>query len=663
MSAKYVLGIDLGTTNCVLAYAPLDAQNPQGEQGTRVSQSTRGSQAQVEILQIPQLVAASTIESDNSLPSFLYLATEHEIASGAFDLPWASGQRYAVGQFARQQGADVPQRTVAAAKSWLCHRQVDRRQPILPPVLADSPPGEVEQISPVTAAQRYLEHLLTAWNTQFPQAPVAEQIVVLTVPASFDAAARELTREAALAAGLPADLVLLEEPQAAVYSWLGERGESWRKDLTEGDRLLVCDIGGGTTDLTLVDVAAEQGELELRRLAVGDHLLVGGDNMDLALAHQVAELFAQQGVQLDAWQSVALWHACRDAKEVLLGANAPDSHRVSVLGRGSKLIGGTVSVEVPRSMVTELLLNGFFPHCALTDKPQRNRASGFQELGLPFEADAAITRHLAAFLTSQPSESTAAAAPTHVLFNGGVFQAQQLRSHVLSLLGSWSDTSKKVCELPGHRDLDFAVARGAAYYGWSKQHGGVRIRGGTARSYYVGIETAGLAIPGAPRPLRALCVVPFGMEEGSEVNVPSGEIGLVLGEQATFRFFSSAVRHQDQAGDLLPASAINSPSNRNSESPEQQLFETDSLETVLAAKQPSGNEESNGNATGNTGEDRLSNPGQESQPLEETYVPVKFRSHITELGVFELWCVSTTSDRKWKLEFSIREEGQEGTAK
>lgn len=602
MTAKFVIGIDLGTTNCVLAYAPLEAETPR-----------------VELLKIPQLVAASTVDARESLPSFLYLAAEHEAESGGYDLPWAEGRRFAVGDFARRQGADVPQRTVAAAKSWLCHSRVDRRQPILPP----GAPAEVDQVSPVTASQRYLEHLLAAWNARFPEAPAAEQIIVLTVPASFDAAARELTREAALAAGLPAELVLLEEPQAAVYSWLTGRGDEWRKDLTAGDRLLVCDIGGGTTDLTLVDVADDGGELELRRLAVGDHLLVGGDNMDLALAHQVAGLFAEQGVKLDAWQSVALWHACRDAKEALLATDAPDSHRVSVLGRGSKVIGGTVSVDVPREMVTTLMLNGFFPACGMSEKPQRQRSSGFQEIGLPFEADAAITRHLAAFLTSQASDTNPegkdnAVAPTHVLFNGGVFKADPLRAHVLGILGQWSQAEEGVRELPGHRDLDFAVARGAAAYGWSKQRGGVRIRGGTARSYYVGIETSGLAIPGAPRPLRALCVVPFGMEEGTQVDVPSAEIGLVLGEPANFRFFSSAVRRQDRTGALLPAID------------EVELTESDSLEAVLAA----------------------------SENEDDTYVPVKFQSRITELGVFELWCVSPSSDQRWKLEFSIREDGQ-----
>jgi hypothetical protein len=597
MTAKYVLGIDLGTTNSVVAYAPLDAKSPE-----------------IELVEIPQLVAANTVEGQHSLPSFLYSAPEHEAASGTLDLPWDSGRRFAVGEFARRQGAELPERTVVAAKSWLAHSRIDRRQPILP----YGAPAEVDKVSPVTASQRYLEHLVAAWDQTHPDAPAAQQLVVITVPASFDAAARELTREAALAAGLPTEFVLLEEPQAAVYSWLSARGHHWRKDLSAGDQLLVCDIGGGTTDLTLIDVAEQHGELELRRLAVGDHLLVGGDNMDLAIAHRVAELFAERGVKLNAWQSVSLWHSCRDAKESLLGSSTSETYPVSVLGRGSKLIGGTVTVDVPRSLVTDLLVGGFFPECKLADKPQRGRQSGFQEIGLPFESDVAITRHLASFLATQSRSSGEAAAPTHVLFNGGVFKADVLRSRVLAALGEWFADAGSPSELPGQRDLEYAVARGAAFYGWTKQHGGMRIRGGTARSYYVGIETAGLAIPGAPRPLRALCVVPFGMEEGTSADVPSGEIGLVLGEPASFRFFSSNVRQSDRPGDVLPE--IN----------DEELAETDSLETLLEA----GSEEP------------------------ETYVPVKFQSCITELGVFELWCVSTTSDRRWKLEFSIRDENE-----
>src|SRR4029079_7743551 len=286
------------------------------------------------------------------------------------------------------------------AKSWLCNSRVDRHQSILP----WGAPADVPKVSPVMASRRYLEHLVAAWEHAHPQAPLAEQQVILTVPASFDAAARELTREAALAAGLPENLVLLEEPQAAVYSWLTVMGDQWRKALKVGDTLLVCDVGGGTTDLTLVGVAEEGGELMLRRIAVGDHLLVGGDNMDLALAHFMAGKFGEKGVKLDPWQSVSLWHSCRTAKETLLSEGGPKKHPLSVLGRGSKLIGGTVTIDVDRKHASELLLEGFFPTAAATDRPARRRQSGFQEIGLPFESDTGITRHLAAFLSAHGSD-------------------------------------------------------------------------------------------------------------------------------------------------------------------------------------------------------------------------------------------------------------------
>lgn len=597
MSAKYIVGIDLGTTNSVLAYTPLDVERPR-----------------VELLAVPQLVAAGTIESRTTLASFTYLAAAHELGAGGLDTPWSQNRDYAVGEIARRQSADAPERTVGGAKSWLCHSRVDRHQPILPWGASD----KVAKISPVTASRRYLEHLLAAWELALPDAPIRDQHVVLTVPASFDAAARELTREAALAAGCPANFVLLEEPQAAIYAWLDTMGDRWRRALKVGDLLLVCDVGGGTTDLTLVGVAEEQGELVLRRVAVGDHLLVGGDNMDLALAHWVAKQFGEKGVKLDPWQSVSLWHSCRAAKETLLAVDGPKKHPIAVLGRGSKLIGGTVSVDVERQQVTELLVEGFFPRCAATDRPARRRVSGFQEIGLPFETDTGITRHVAAFLQAQGNES-GPASPTHLLFNGGVFKADPLRGRLLETLGAWAGKGRHPKVLEGEHDLDYAVARGAAYYGWTKQRGGVRIRGGTARSYYVGIESAGLAIPGAPRPLRALCVVPFGMEEGTEVEVPSNEIGLVVGEPAHFRFFSSSVRKLDKPGDLV------------NDWSDDELAESDSLEATLP-----------------------------SDPTrDEHYVPVRFESKVTELGMFELWCASTQSERRWKLEFSVREEADE----
>jgi hypothetical protein len=592
MTAKYVLGIDLGTTNSLLAYTSLEAEEPQ-----------------VEMLPIPQLVAAGAIESRNALPSFLYLASEHELGGGAYDVPWASDRDFAVGEMARRQAAEVPQRTVGAAKSWLCHSRVDRHQPILP----WNAPADVPKISPVTASQRYLEHLTGAWEAAFPDAPVAQQQAVLTVPASFDASARELTREAALAAGLPESLILLEEPQAATYAWLAATGGRWRHLLSVGNVLLVCDVGGGTTDLSLVTVTEEEGELVLERMAVGNHLLVGGDNMDLAIAHHLAARFAEKGVKLDPWQSVALWHSCRNAKESLLAPHGPERESVSVLGRGTKLIGGTVSVEVQREEVGQLLVDGFFPRCEVSDRPARRRASGFREIGLPFESDTAVTRHLAAFLQAHGTRGPVR--PSHVLFNGGVFKADLLRRRLLEVLGDWFGEGSAPQLLTGVHDLDHAVSQGAAYYGWTKQRGGVRIRGGTAHAYYVGIETAGLAVPGAPRPLRALCVVPMGMEEGTETEVPGEEIGLVVGEPAQFRFFSSSTRKQDKPGDVLD------------HWPEGELVETAPLEAELPA----------------------------DESIEDTYVPVRFQPRVTELGMLELWCVSTKSEGRWKLEFSVRE--------
>ncbi|QGJ69785.1 Molecular chaperone DnaK [Planctomycetales bacterium 10988] len=592
----FSIGIDLGTTNSVLAYVSL-----------------KDEEAQVQRLAIPQCVAPSTIEARTSLPSFAYLAPEAESESGEYDLPWLTQPRCIVGELARKKSADTPMRTVVAAKSWLCHHRVDRREPILP----WNAPEELPKLSPVAASTQYLNHLVAAWEAAHPEAPIQDQQVVLTVPASFDASARELTREAAQQAGIPESMILLEEPQAALYAWLSDLGEKWRKRLTVDDIVLVCDIGGGTTDFTLIRVAEEDGNLELRRIAVGRHLLVGGDNMDLALSHFVAQQFQEKKVKLDPWQSVSLWHSCRFAKETLLGSEAPPSHPISVLGRGSRLIGGTVSLDLQQEDAVKMILDGFFPACSATAKPQRRRGSGFQEVGLPFEADPAITKHLASFLAIH-GEEDAPIQPTHLLLNGGVFKSSSLRERLLAVLGNWSADGAEPENLTAAEDLDHAVARGAAYYGLAKEGKAIRIRGGTARAYYVGVETAGLAIPGAPRPLRAVCVVPHGMEEGTEVTVPSEEFGLIVGEPTQFRFFSSAIRKDDQPGQSLAQWG------------EEELEETDPLEATLTA----------------------------SPEWEDDYVPVRFETHLTELGQLELWCVSTISDERWKLEFSVREEDE-----
>ncbi len=434
--------------------------------------------------------------------------------------------------------------------------------------------------------------------------------------------ARELTRQAAIEAGLPDSFLLLEEPQAAVYRWLASHTDDWRQMLSAGDVLLVVDVGGGTTDLTLVMVEEVEGELSLRRLAVGNHLLLGGDNMDLALAHYVGAALQQQGHDLDPWQSVSLWHACRDAKEQLLSADGPDEQTISVLGRGSSLIGSTISTTLTRDATQRLIVDGFFPECTRAERPQRQAASGFQDIGLPYEADPAISRQVAAFLTDHveawnqvgaDSQSTGVKDPTQLLFNGGVFRSQPLRRRMHDVIESWCQSPPSV--LGGTEELDSAVALGAAYYGWSKQSGGIRIRGGTARSYYIGIETAGLAIPGAPRPLRALCVAPQGMEEGTEAEVPGDDVGMVVGEPARFRFFSSTIRGDDTVGTKLDHWTA------------EELVEGEPMELSLTS-------ESAG---------------------DEPFVPVRFVSRITELGMFELWCHATRSDDQWKMEFNIRE--------
>ena len=584
--SNYAIGIDLGTTNNVLA-----------------STNLSHPEAAVEVLQVPQLVAANTVEARPSLPSFLYLGTQEETTQGAFRLPWGE-PACAVGEWARRQGADSPARTVAAAKSWLAHSQVDRRASILP----WDAPVEVGKLSPVEASCRYLQHLGAAWKHARPDAPLADQQVVLTVPASFDAAARELTREAALQAGLPESLVLLEEPQAAFYAWLSDSSHDWRRSVKEGDVVLICDVGGGTTDFSLVAVAQEQGDLTLRRLAVGRHILVGGDNMDLALAHHAQTQFAAKGIKLDAWQSVALWHSCRAAKESMLAPDGPAEHPVTVLGRGRRVVGQSQSIPLSRDEILTLLLDGFLPQTSLEATTQPSTPSGFIELGLPFESDPAITRHLAAFLTRQGNVR-----PTHVLFNGGVFRAEAFRRRLLEVLTAWYGPDAAPRVLAGNTEYDLAVARGAAYYGHARQGKGIRIRGGSPRGYYVGIAPTGPAVPGAQRPLRQLCVAPLGMEEGTELEVPAPAIGLVTGAEAQFRFFSTTTR-RDPVGTLMIAS------------PDNDLDETDTLAATLPAAE-------NGVAG---------------------YVPVRFLTRLTELGILELWCVSTVSDKRWKLEFCVR---------
>jgi hypothetical protein len=602
--SRHVVGIDLGTTNSALAYADCGAM-PSGEPGPITS------------LPLPQVVAPNDVAERPVLPSFLYFAAAKEFPSGALELPWKSPGDRVVGVFAREHGAKVPGRLVSSAKSWLSHAGVDRRGPILPWTAAE----DVSRISPVAASAAYLEFLRDAWNNRVAGKTTADRLenqdVFVTVPASFDAVARELTTEAATRAGLK-HVTLLEEPQAAFYAWLAVQGDKWRRNVKVGDIVLVCDVGGGTTDFTLVAVTDEGGDLVLSRLAVGEHILLGGDNMDLALAHAVAATLPQGMDGLDAGQRIALGHACRSAKETLFSEPKKSAVPVTVLGRGSKVIGGSVKTELGRELLRKVLLDGFLPKCGPGDFPVRGRRAGLTEIGLPYAADPAITRHLARFLGQQAGSLHTGGAmvlPSAILFNGGVFKAAELRRRVLEVLAGWA--GRPVPELQSS-DLDLAVAHGAAYYGMVRRGKGVRIRGGVARSYYVGLETAAPAVPGVAPPIKALCVVPMGMEEGTEANVPGPEIGLVIGEPTEFRFLSSTVRRDDTVGTILERW-----------SPDE-LQELDALETALQPEQAGAGE----------------------------VVPVRLHSRVTEVGTLELSCQNTRDSGRWKLEFNVRERAQ-----
>jgi molecular chaperone DnaK (HSP70) len=610
--SRYVVGIDLGTTNSGLAYVDTGA-------------SEKTPQRPLD-LGIPQVVQPGVVEPRPLLPSYLYLPGPNELPAGSLQLPWDKNRDYCAGEFARQQGSQVPTRLVTSAKSWLCHNGIDRKASVLP---WKSPDGS-RRVSPVQASTMYLKHLAEAWNQEIAkdrsEYRLENQDIILTVPASFDAVARELTVEAARAAGLE-NITLLEEPQAAFYAWIDSTEGSkktWRKQVEVGDVVLICDVGGGTTDLTLIAVGEEKGQMILTRVAVGDHILLGGDNMDLALAHAMSQAFAARKIKLDAAQMLMLWHSCRAAKERLFAEASLGSAPVTVLGRGSKVIGGTVKGDLSRAEVERVFVEGFFPDCPADAQPLRQRAGGLQELGLPYASDPAITRHLANFLNRhkqmltekvQHPKGKKITGPTAVLFNGGVFKADPLQERVVSLLNQWGPATPGNVKVLHNNDLDRAVARGAAYYGLVRRGKGVRIRGGTARVYYVGVETSLPAVPGARPPIKALCVAPFGMEEGTEVNVPSQEFGLVVGEPAEFRFLGSSVRRSDPVGTLLE------------EWEDQEIEELSPLTTTLEA------------------------PNRDGQT-----VPVHLQSRVTEIGTLELWCLSRDNKQRWKLEFNVREQ-------
>ena len=596
---RYLVGIDLGTTNSALAFVDLSAR--------------KGGAVKLQSFPIAQLVAAGEMGTKALLPSFLYLPAGPDLPTGATVLPWNPKATDIVGEFARTQGGRVPGRLVTSAKSWLCHAGVDRTSPLLP----WAAPPEVPRLSPLDVSMRYLKHIVDAWNNAPGRSAadrLEEQEIVLTVPASFDDVARNLTAEAAKQAGMK-HVTLLEEPQAAFYCWMGMNTADEVGRMKPGMRCLVVDVGGGTSDFSLILAAEDQGELTFVREAVGDHLLLGGDNMDMALARYIEAKIG--GAKLDAVQFAQLVQACRGAKEVLLAPEPPKEVSITIMGRGRSVIGGSIHSTVTNDDIKKVLFDGFFPLTSLDSEPQKGARAGLQEMGLPYVSDPAVTRHLAQFLKRHLSAPNA---PDTILFNGGVFQPQSLRDRLIDVLRPWYSGAGEWSPLVlANPSLDLAVAWGAAFFAWLKHSGGRRIGGGIPRSYYVGIEAG---TPPSNGEQTVLCVVPRRLEEGQTVSMPSPILELGIGQPVLFPLFTSTARGDDKPGSVLNVSPT-------------QLMQLPPLHTILR-----GGKRSTGPKT----------------------VPVTLEAKCTEIGTLELYCVAQDGSNRWRLEFNVRDIVKEAAA-
>ncbi|POR52881.1 Hsp70 protein [Paraburkholderia eburnea] len=609
---SYVVGIDLGTSNTVVAYAEAGGD-------------------EIRVFDIEQLTAPGEVSAQPLLPSARYHAGPGELPSSALQLPWSApqdakdGDTAVVGRLARSLGAQVPGRLVASAKSWLSHASVDRLAPILP----WGAPEDVGKISPVDASASYLAHVRAAWNHRFPNAPLEQQDVVLTVPASFDDGARTLTLEAARRAQLP-KLRLLEEPQAAFYDWLFHHRDSLQAELAGTRLVLVCDVGGGTTDLTLIQVQVDDnGEPRLTRIGVGNHLMLGGDNMDLALAHlaesRLVQMSGQSG-RLSAASLSQLVERCRVAKEQLLDEDAPEAVGVTLLGAGSKLIGGARSTQITREEAARIVVDGFFPAGEAGDLPRRSRAA-IVEFGLPYAADPAITRHIAAFLQrfaahsrealGLPASQASAAPPVPdtLLLNGGVFNAPALAARLRDTLGAWRDAPLTVLQ---NDHPDVAVARGAVAFALARKGRAPRIGGGSPRSYFLVLDDGKSSgendVEAAP---HGICLLPRGTEEGHEVRLDDRTFALRLGHPVQFHLVSTVADTRWKAGEIAELTSTQAGD----------FIRLPPLATVVA---------------GNQG-------GRER--------PVKLTAQLTEIGTLEVRCIATDDPaQQWLLEFQLRRE-------
>ena len=614
-NSRYVIGIDLGTTNSVVSYCDTHAAKDE----------VAGSDPRV--FRIPQLIAPGDIRSLPTLPSFLYFPTENEQAAGGWNLPWEQAPASLTGVLAREHGALVPGRQVSSAKSWLCHPGVNRRADVLPP---EAQPPE-PRISPIEAATRYLAHMRNAWNYvaaeggSGAEARFEDQDIVLTVPASFDAEARELTVEAAQRAGLQ-NFTLLEEPLAAFYAWVASH-RNLRQQVRDGELVLICDVGGGTSDFSLIRVSDVAGEIQFERTAIGEHLLLGGDNLDLALAHHVEQKLNRP--QLTTRQRHALRRACCAAKERLLGENedAPERTSVTILGSGRSVVGGMLSAELTRQEILELVTGGFLPLTAPGDLPAESSRAGLRELGLPYAGDPAITKHLAAFLTraaaamraqtSSPAASEEVppmARPDAILFNGGFFAPRIVRERVVEAVANWFHQANgaehchwrpKILENEG---MESGVALGAAYYGLVRRGHGLRVRAGSARTYYIGLRSED--------GLQGVCVLPAGIEEGTTLALADREFSVLANRPVSFLLYSSTTSG-DQHGQVAALK-------------EQEVHRHAPLVTLLRY----------------------------GKKLRQLELAVRLTASFTEVGTLELWCESLNTDHRWRLQFELR--GDEG---
>lgn len=606
LPSRYVVGIDLGTTNSAVTYI-----------------DTQPTDWGIRVLSMPQWVAAGEIESLDTLPSFYYQPASTG-QSQSLALPWdKKSPRFCVGAFARDETAKTSGRGIASAKSWLCHAAVDRTAPLLPWQGAE----DVKRLSPVEVSSSYLKHIRKSWDHQFPDHPLSDQDIVLTLPASFDEVARELTIQAAADAGLKR-VVLIEEPQAAFYAWVYKHKENWDTKIAVGQKILICDIGGGTTDFTLIRVRKSEGngQVQFHRVAVGNHLILGGDNLDLAIAKFIEQKLVGQSKLTPAQWDVLVGISRNVKEKMLAGDESPEQLSVSLPGQGSKLIGGSLTTQISRAEIQTLIIDGFLPQVNLDEKPQTHQ-SGFQEFGLPYANDAAITRYLAEFLTTHASaganpdsgsecskdSGSESAHPDVVLFNGGFFASPLLRSTVVRRMEDWfragqgSDWSPQALE---NDRLDLAVARGAAYYGMVRRDQGVRIAASLARSYYIGIGDG-----------NAICVMPGTAQAGESFMLDDQEFMLTISQPVEFPIYVSSVRLADKVGQIIPLD-------------EQQLRPLPPIRTVLKARSKN----------------------------EKRDVAVKLHVGLTEIGTIALWCNEVESDRSWQLQFDVRSTTQTDVA-